>query len=62
MQKRMEKETGARIVIRGRGSVKEGRMRSGGGAAPYDPADDEELHVLVTADSEDALDKVRQGG
>lgn len=29
-QKRMEKETGARIVIRGRGSVKEGRLRKEG--------------------------------
>lgn len=26
----MEKETGARIVIRGRGSVKEGRLRKEG--------------------------------
>ncbi|KAJ9524255.1 hypothetical protein QJQ45_008425 [Haematococcus lacustris] len=59
-QKRMEKETGARIVIRGRGSVKEGRLRKdlpAPGAKTYDNGENEELHVLVTADTEDQLDR-----
>ncbi|KIY99125.1 hypothetical protein MNEG_8839 [Monoraphidium neglectum] len=55
--KRLEKETGAKIVIRGRGSVKEGRGRPPG-ARSSDPADDEDLHVQITADDEDALDKL----
>ncbi|KAM7531081.1 hypothetical protein LguiB_034491 [Lonicera macranthoides] len=54
-QKRMEKETGAKIVIRGKGSVKEGRY----GQKPnlkFDPAENEDLHVLVEADTPEALE------
>ncbi|WRT67786.1 branchpoint-bridging protein [Kwoniella shivajii] len=49
--KRMERESGAKISIRGKGSVKEGKGR------PGDFPDDEqdELHCLITADTEDKV-------
>ncbi|KAG9088279.1 hypothetical protein FRC06_002113 [Ceratobasidium sp. 370] len=49
--KKMEKESGAKISIRGKGSVKEGKGR------PDAYADDseEDLHCLVMADSEDKV-------
>ncbi|KAF8413136.1 hypothetical protein HHK36_001112 [Tetracentron sinense] len=49
-QKRMEKETGARIVIRGKGSTK------GQSHQKPDPSDNEDLHVLVEADNQKSLD------
>jgi splicing factor 1 len=55
-QKRMEKETGAKIVIRGKGSVKEGRSAQKRDLKP-DPAENEDLHVLVEADTADGLEK-----
>ncbi len=71
----MERETGAKIAIRGRGSVKEGRAPrpgrdggsgpggggGGGGGGRPDPSDNDDLHVLVMADDDDSLDKVRLG-
>ena len=54
-QKRMEKETGAKIVIRGKGSVKEGRLQQKRDLKP-DPSENEDLHVLVEADTQEALD------
>jgi len=45
-QKQMEKESGCKIAIRGRGSVKEGKGKP-------TAADDEELHVLITGDTEE---------
>ncbi|KAK9095479.1 hypothetical protein Scep_026948 [Stephania cephalantha] len=54
-QKRMEKETGAKIVIRGKGSVKEGRLQQKRDLK-YDPAENEDLHVLVEAETEEALE------
>ncbi|KAL1214215.1 Splicing factor-like protein 1 [Cardamine amara subsp. amara] len=48
--KRMEKETGAKIVVRGKGSVKEGRQQQN------DPLENEELHVLVEAETQEALE------
>ncbi|XP_024531649.1 splicing factor-like protein 1 [Selaginella moellendorffii] len=54
-QKRMEKETGAKIVIRGKGSVKEGRTHQKRDVKP-DPSENEDLHVLVEADTEEALE------
>jgi len=53
-QKRMEKETGCKIAIRGKGSVKEGKSKKGD---QYNPADDDKLHVLITADSQISLEK-----
>lgn len=53
-QKRMEKETGTKIAIRGRGSLKEGKVNK------QQYQDDDELHVLITADTEDQLEKAAQ--
>src|SRR6266403_3444269 len=49
--KKMEKESGAKISIRGKGSVKEGKAR------PDQYAEDaeEDLHCLVTADTEEKV-------
>ncbi|KAJ3538680.1 hypothetical protein NMY22_g5063 [Coprinellus aureogranulatus] len=49
--KKMERESGAKISIRGKGSVKEGKAR------PDQFADDaeEDLHCLVIADSQDKV-------
>ena len=44
----MQKETNTKIAIRGRGSVKEGAARD----PKYDYGEDEELHVLITADNQ----------
>ncbi|KAK9812787.1 hypothetical protein WJX72_003699 [[Myrmecia] bisecta] len=52
-QKRMQKETNTKIAIRGKGSVKEGASRD----AKYDYGEDEELHVLITGDTQDDVDK-----
>ncbi|KAG9139471.1 hypothetical protein Leryth_023716, partial [Lithospermum erythrorhizon] len=54
-QKRMEKETGAKIVIRGKGSMKEGKLGQKKDLK-YDLAENEDLHVLVEADTQEALD------
>nr|XP_016461975.1 PREDICTED: branchpoint-bridging protein-like [Nicotiana tabacum] len=54
-QKRMEKETGAKIVIRGKGSIKEGRLQQKGNLKP-DPSENEDLHVLVEAENQDSLE------
>lgn len=54
-QKRMAKETGAKIVIRGKGSVKEGRLQQKRDLN-FDPAENEDLHVLVEADTQESLD------
>ncbi|OVA14091.1 RNA recognition motif domain [Macleaya cordata] len=51
-QKRMEKETGAKIVLRGKGSVKEKV-----GQKKPDPSDNDDLHVLVEADNQKSLDE-----
>ena len=47
-QKEMEKSTGTKIAVRGKGSMKEGRTPS--------EACDEELHVLITADTDEQLE------
>lgn len=49
-QKRMEKETGAKIYLRGKGSEREGRQK-----IPK-PFDNDDLHVLVEAGSQGSLD------
>jgi len=48
-QKKMERESGAKISIRGKGSVKEGRTGQ-------QVDEDDDLHVLITADSEQQLE------
>lgn len=48
--KKMERESGAKISIRGKGSVKEGKERGGGGNFASDEED--ELHCLIMADDE----------
>ncbi|KAJ3212536.1 hypothetical protein HDU67_003763 [Dinochytrium kinnereticum] len=50
--KKMETESGAKISIRGKGSVKEGKARVDGALAP---GEEEDLHCLVTADSEEKV-------
>ena len=50
--KKMEKESGAKIMIRGKGSVKEGRGRES-----TNPSDNDELHALVTANTEECVKK-----
>ncbi|KAJ3090708.1 hypothetical protein HK102_002893 [Quaeritorhiza haematococci] len=52
--KKMESESGAKISIRGKGSVKEGKSRADGAPAP---GEEEDLHCLVMADSEDKIKK-----
>ncbi len=47
----MERETGTKIAIRGKGSLKEGKLNK------QQYQDDDDLHVLITADSDDALEK-----
>ncbi|XP_047316148.1 splicing factor-like protein 1 [Impatiens glandulifera] len=54
-QKRMERETGAKIVIRGKGSLKEGRLGQKRDLKP-DPSENEDLHVLVEAENQESLD------
>ncbi|KAJ3045534.1 hypothetical protein HDV00_009191 [Rhizophlyctis rosea] len=50
--KRIESESGAKISIRGKGSVKEGKSRMDGALAP---GEEDDLHCLVTADSEEKV-------
>lgn len=54
-QKRMESETGAKITIRGKGAVKEGKMQTGRNGKDVDGAF-EELHVHISADSFEKVD------
>ena len=44
-QKRMERESGCKIVIRGKGAIKDGMGRHDG--KPLGPEDDEPMHVLI---------------
>ncbi|KAJ0966708.1 hypothetical protein J5N97_023625 [Dioscorea zingiberensis] len=52
-QKRMEKESGAKILIRGVGSAKDGRLKQEVNADPW--GDYEDLHVRIEADTQDSL-------
>ncbi|KFH65616.1 hypothetical protein MVEG_09092 [Podila verticillata NRRL 6337] len=54
--KKMETESGAKINIRGRGSVKEGKSRD----STSGPNLEEDLHCLVTADTEEKVAKAIQ--
>lgn len=51
----MEKETGAKIIIRGKGSVKEGKVGRKDGQ-PL-PGEDEPLHAYVTAPDAESVSK-----
>lgn len=51
--KKMESESGAKISIRGKGSVKPGKERND----QYGNDEHEELHCLVMADTQDKVDK-----
>ena len=44
-QKRMERESGCKIVIRGKGAIKDGCARHDG--KPLGPEDEEPMHVLI---------------
>lgn len=54
--KKMEMESGCKISIRGKGSVKEGRRND---TAPV-PGIDEDLHCLITGDSEERIKRAMQ--
>lgn len=47
------------VAIRGRGSVKEGRARPAHAMGRPDPSEDDELHVLITGETDDDVDRVR---
>lgn len=51
----MERETGAKIIIRGKGSVKEGKVGRKDGQ-PL-PGEDEPLHAYVTASHPESVKK-----
>ena len=55
-QKRLQKETNTRIAIRGKGSVKDGASRDG----KVDYAEWDELHVLITGDTQQDVDKAAE--
>ncbi|KAG0327440.1 hypothetical protein BGZ99_007660 [Dissophora globulifera] len=55
--KKMESESGAKISIRGRGSVKEGKSRSDSASSANQ---EEDLHCLVSAESEEKVAKAIQ--
>jgi len=51
-QKKMERETGARIIIRGKGTIKAG-AKSKHAEGTFD---DEDMHVYITADNQTSID------
>lgn len=53
-QKRMERETDCKIAIRGKGSVKEGARRG-----PKAIDEDDDLHVYISGETEENVEKVR---
>lgn len=53
----METESLAKIAIRGKGSVKEGKGRSD---AAHTSNQEEDLHCLIMADTEDKVNKAKQ--
>ncbi|EPE09713.1 branchpoint-bridging protein [Ophiostoma piceae UAMH 11346] len=55
--KKMETESGAKIAIRGKGSVKEGKGRSD---AAHSSNQEEDLHCLIMADTEEKVDKAKE--
>ncbi|PKS11040.1 hypothetical protein jhhlp_002801, partial [Lomentospora prolificans] len=55
--KKMEQDSGAKIAIRGKGSVKEGKGRSD---AAHSSNQEEDLHCLVMADTEEKINKAKK--
>ncbi|KAK1760665.1 putative branchpoint-bridging protein [Echria macrotheca] len=55
--KKMESESGAKIAIRGKGSVKEGKGRSD---AAHSSNQEEDLHCLIMADTEEKVNKAKK--
>jgi hypothetical protein len=53
----MEGESGAKIAIRGKGSVKEGKGRSD---AAHASNQEEDLHCLIMADTEEKVNKAKR--
>ena len=53
----MEQESGAKIAIRGKGSVKEGKGKSD---AAHASNQDEDLHCLIMADTEEKVNKAKK--
>ena len=53
----MEGESGAKIAIRGKGSVKEGKGRSD---AAHSSNQEEDLHCLIMAETEEKINKAKQ--
>lgn len=53
----METDSGAKIAIRGKGSVKEGKGRSD---AAHTSNQEEDLHCLIMADTEDKVNKAKE--
>lgn len=53
----MEADSGAKIAIRGKGSVKEGKGRSD---AAHSSNQEEDLHCLIMAESEEKINKAKQ--
>ena len=55
--KKMETESQAKIAIRGKGSVKEGKGRSD---AAHTSNQEEDLHCLIMADTEEKVNKAKK--
>jgi len=55
--KKMESESGAKIAIRDKGSVKEGKGRSD---AAHTSNQEEDLHCLIMADTEEKVNKAKK--
>jgi len=53
--KSMEQKSGAKIAVRGKGSIKQGREKAEGGNAKQ--SEEEPLHCIVTAESEEKIAK-----
>lgn len=53
----MEGDSGAKIAIRGKGSVKEGKGRSD---AAHASNQEEDLHCLIMADTEEKVNKAKK--
>jgi len=53
----MEADSGAKIAIRGKGSVKEGKGRSD---AAHTSNQEEDLHCLIMADTEEKVNKAKK--